>query len=630
MTCRAVPVCLLAALLALYPMPIQAQQWLEMRSAHFVVTSNAGQSATRTLAWQLEQIRSAIAALFAWARVDLDRPVAVLAVRDERSMRALAPQYWEAKGGVRPASVWVTAPDQHYFAIRADVQAEDNVNVNPHITAYHAYVSLILRHSSDRELPLWLSTGFAGVLSNTIVRDTHILFGPPIPWHLERLRERSRLRLDELMKVTRSSPEYTNAESRYRFDAQSWALVHFLMFSDQGARRPKLDQFIKLVSSGTDVDVAMREALGPRGEVEADFVNYINRKIFSFLRFEIDASVKRESFPSRPLSAPESAAASALFHVAMNRPVEARAAIGEARKTAGAPDSFLAEAMLLDREGKRDEAQAALERAVEGGSTSGYAHYRLASLRWGPQADRGTLEGMEKLLLKAVALNNRHAASYAFLGEVRARLGSGEALGLVRRAIALAPSEPNYRLTAARILLRQQKLDEALKEVQVALGMAQSDGARQEAQRLIASIEGAKPKSADSPATDAPVRLGPGVVQPNVVKESKPAYTSEAMRMRVEGFIWLEAVVLPDGATGPINVTKCELKSRLQDSTNKDDAEQRAALLRSKFKPGACTETFGLDAAAVNAMKQWRFEPGKRDGIAIPVMVEVEMTFTLR
>jgi hypothetical protein len=100
--------------------------------------------------------------------------------------------------------------------------------------------------------------------------------------------------------------------------------------------------------------------------------------------------------------------------------------------------------------------------------------------------------------------------------------------------------------------------------------------------------------------------------------------------LEMKSFIWLEAVVLPGGAVGPINVTKCDLKSRLQDSTNKDDAELRAALLRSKFKPGACSETFGLDAAAVNAMKQWRFEPGKRDGIAIPVMVEVEMNFTLR
>ena len=637
-TSRAVSVCAFAALL-LHSSPIQAQQWTEMKSAHFVVTSNAGQSSTRTLAWQLEQIRSAISALFAWARADLDRPVAIYAVKDERSMRALAPQYWEAKGGIRPVSVWVSAPDQHYFGIRADVQMEDRDTINPHITAYYAYVSLVLQQSSDQPLPLWFSTGFAGVLSNTIVRDSHILFGPPIPWHLEHLREGIRMRLPALMKVTPLSPEYMNADLRHRFDAQSWALVHFLIFSDKGIRRPRLDQFIQLVSSGTDVDVAIREALGPLEQLEGDFYNYINRSLFTYLRVNADASVKRESFPTRALSPSESAAALALFHVAMNRPADARAAIEEARKAGPAPDSHVAEALLLEREGKRDEARAAFERAVAGGTTSSYAYYRLASLRWTPRPDRDTLAGMEQLLLKAMALNNRHASSNAFLAEVRSLLGTGEPMGFARRAIVLAPSEPRHRLTAARILLRQQKYDEALKEAQTALAMAGGADVRPQAEELIAAIEQARKRpdvstiastKANAPSAGAPVRVGPGIVPPRLLQETKPVYTSEAMRMRIEGAIRLEAVVGLDGLPTAVTPTKCELQSGLQNSTNKDEETARKALMESKFKPGECTETFGLDRSAMSTVKQWRFSPGTRDGQPLPVLVEIEMTFTLR
>lgn len=645
-TCRALSVGAFTAGLTVCATPIEAQQWIEMKSAHFVVTSNASQSSTRTLAWQLEQVRSAISTMFAWARADLDRPIAVYAVKDERSMRALAPQYWEARAGIRPVSVWVSAPDQHYFGIRTDAQVEDRDNVNPHIAAYHAYVSLILQQSSDRDLPLWFSTGFAGVISNTIVRDTYIHFGPPIPWHLEHLRENVRFRLPVLMKVTRSSPEYTNADSRYRFDAQSWALVHFLMFGDKGIRRPKLDQFIRLVSSGTDVDTAIREAFGPLADLETNFFHYINRSLFSFLRVDADASVKRESFPTRQLSPSESAARLALFHVGMNRPAEARAAIQEARKAAAAPESFLAEAMLLDREGKRDEARAALERAVAERIESGYAHYRLASLRWAPSPDRDTLAGLEKLLLRAVALNNLHAPSNALLAEVRSLLGIGEALAYARRASILAPSEPSHYLTAARILMRQQKHDEALKEVQTALTLPKSDSVRAEAERLTATIGRAKsgqaverpkatesterPIPAEGQAADVPVRAGPGLVLPQLVQEVKPIYTVEALRMRVEGVIWVEAVVLPDGTVGRVTVAKCDLKSRLQDSTNRDEEDLRKALSESKFKPGECTETFGLDRVAVNTVKQWRFTPGTRDGKAVPVLVEISMSFTLR
>jgi len=331
----------------------------------------------------------------------------------------------------------------------------------------------------------------------------------------------------------------------------------------------------------------------------------------------------------------------------MNRAVDARALVAESRKSApDAARAYEVEAMLLDREGKRDEARAALERAVAERVESGYAHYRLASLRWAPSPDRDTLAGMEKLLSRALALNNLHAPSNAFLAEVRSLLGIGEPIAYARRAIMLAPSEPGHRLTAARILMRQQKYDEARTEVQTALAMEKSDSVRAEAERLIASIDRAKSsqpvggnKPVDSPqrpqpaaaqATDTPVRLGPGIVPPRLLEEVKPIYTVEALRMRVEGVFKLEAVVPLDGTPGPVTVTRCDLKSRLQDSTNKDEEDLRKALAESKFKPGECTETFGLDRAAVNTVKQWRFAPGTRDGKAVPVVVEIEMQFTLR
>ena len=151
--------------LALSPVPAVAQQWIEMTSPHFVVISNAGPSAAGTLVWQLEQIRSAIAALFDWARVDPDQPVVVFALKDERSMKTLAPMYWERKGGVRPVSVWVSGADRNYLAIRTDVRAEDRDLINPHVNAYYSYASFILQESIDRKLPEWFSRGFAGVLS---------------------------------------------------------------------------------------------------------------------------------------------------------------------------------------------------------------------------------------------------------------------------------------------------------------------------------------------------------------------------------------------------------------------------------------------------------------------------------
>ena len=37
-----------------------------------------------------------------------------------------------------------------------------------------------------------------------------------------------------------------------------------------------------------------------------------------------------------------------------------------------------------------------------------------------------------------------------------------------------------------------------------------------------------------------------------------------------------------------------------------------------------------LDEQALLAVKQWRFDPGTRDGKPVPVLVMIEMTFALR
>jgi len=39
--------------------------------------------------------------------------------------------------------------------------------------------------------------------------------------------------------------------------------------------------------------------------------------------------------------------------------------------------------------------------------------------------------------------------------------------------------------------------------------------------------------------------------------------------------------------------------------------------------------TFGLDAQAVIAARQWIFKPGTKDGQPVAVRVMIEMTFTL-
>jgi TonB family protein len=95
-------------------------------------------------------------------------------------------------------------------------------------------------------------------------------------------------------------------------------------------------------------------------------------------------------------------------------------------------------------------------------------------------------------------------------------------------------------------------------------------------------------------------RPGSGIVSPRILHEVKPTYTADAMRAKIQGTVWLEAVVLPDGSVGNVQITR------------------------------SLDPTFGLDQEAIRTVKRWRFIPGTRQGQPVAVLVEVEMTFTLR
>lgn len=95
-------------------------------------------------------------------------------------------------------------------------------------------------------------------------------------------------------------------------------------------------------------------------------------------------------------------------------------------------------------------------------------------------------------------------------------------------------------------------------------------------------------------------RPGAGITLPRPVREVKPQYTAEAMRAKIQGEVWLEAVVLPDGSVGKVEVVR------------------------------SLDSVFGLDQEAIKAAKLWRFAPGTRQGEPVPVLVTISMTFTLR
>jgi protein TonB len=95
-----------------------------------------------------------------------------------------------------------------------------------------------------------------------------------------------------------------------------------------------------------------------------------------------------------------------------------------------------------------------------------------------------------------------------------------------------------------------------------------------------------------------PYRPGSGITAPRVLREVKPSYTDEARHAGITGTVDLEVVVRRDGSVGDVR------------------------LLRGLGR--------GLDQRAIDAVRQWRFAPATRQGVAVDVIVEVAVEFSLR
>ncbi|MDQ3419997.1 MAG: energy transducer TonB [Acidobacteriota bacterium] len=95
-----------------------------------------------------------------------------------------------------------------------------------------------------------------------------------------------------------------------------------------------------------------------------------------------------------------------------------------------------------------------------------------------------------------------------------------------------------------------------------------------------------------------PYRPGSGVSAPELLREIRPEFTEEARRQGISGDVVLEIVVRADGSVGDVKVL------------------------------GGLGG--GLNRNAVDAVKQWRFSPARRQGVPVDVMVEVAVAFKLR
>jgi periplasmic protein TonB len=91
--------------------------------------------------------------------------------------------------------------------------------------------------------------------------------------------------------------------------------------------------------------------------------------------------------------------------------------------------------------------------------------------------------------------------------------------------------------------------------------------------------------------------VGGGVTAPRAIYSPEPEFSEEARKEKYQGTVILSVIVGTDGRTHDIRV--------------------RRAL------------GMGLDEKAIQAITEWRFEPGRKDGVPVAVVADIEVSFRL-
>ncbi|MEO6829860.1 MAG: hypothetical protein ABI164_08600, partial [Acidobacteriaceae bacterium] len=425
--------------------------WTEVRSPHFRVLTNGSSADGRHVAHEFEQMRYVFATRFPNFRLDSGAPLTIFAARDEATAKMLVPTMWKSKGA-RPGGLFHHGWEKQYVMVRLDMPSEYARNV-----VYHEYTHSIL-HLNSRWLPVWLDEGLAEFYGYTRFEQHKIEIGAPT------IRVRSLqstpIPIEDLMSSDKVRSYYRDEDRAEMFYAESWALVHYLIFGPGMDLGTKLNQFFQLIQGDTGQKAAFVQVFGSFAAMDKALDAYMRNVAFHAAVMQDPPQINEKDFVVTKLTMGQTHAELAGFHLWNGDRPDARPLVDKALKddpSLGLP--FEEKGFLLFADGEDATASVAFSHACSLDKTLYLALFAKTMLS--PAATSSTpaeMAAFHDALHTVVELNPQFAPAYVQLARLAVRQGNLPlAFGLSRHAEQLEPSRAGYHLLTAQLLLRMGK-----------------------------------------------------------------------------------------------------------------------------------------------------------------------------
>lgn len=479
----------LAAFILLNASPALAKdKWIQLTTKNLNVVSNADETETREIALKIEQFHFIFTKLFG-INTDSFLPVTVIVFKSDSSFKPFKPLYNGKPSNV--AGYFQPSPDENLIALTASDYGEEH----PLAAIFHEYTHL-LNSYTPRQWPIWLKEGLAELYSTFDVKKKDVTLGMPISNHVRLLRENKFIPLSALFTVAHDSPTYNERNKQSIFYAESWALMHYLMYGNHAARREQLVNFVRLISQGMETEPAFKQAFQTdTATMEKELRRYIGNDSYPGMIYTLNAVEGEKEIAARPLSDAEVQFYLGNLLMRTNRLDEAEPYL----KQAIALDPNLARpyegmGFVEMRRNHFDKAMDYFKQAAMRDSKNFFAHYYYAeALQHETQGaiSADTATTMMNELRTAIKLRPQFADSYYMLAYViQAANGDlKEGLTAMQTALRLAPQNKHYWLGLAQIQMRMNDFAAAKKTLAPLLADDSEPGLKTSAQSLMQYID---------------------------------------------------------------------------------------------------------------------------------------------
>lgn len=466
--------------------------WLRIQSKNFQLVGNAAEKDLRRVATKLEQFRVVFTQLFPNMKFNSPIPTRVVVFKDRKTFDQFKPIEW-ATGYFQPGE------DVNYIVLTIEGNEAETFP-----TIFHEYTHFLIDNSLGRaNIPPWFNEGIAEYYERFLIEnDQKVTLGGLNEAHLRLLQQKDFIPFETFFAFDYYSLHRQTKRGAQLFYAQSWIFLHYLLQGNGGARKAQFGKFVDLLLLGNKPKDAFQQAFqNDYAAMESELKRYAAQKNFTGtivpFKEKLIFDNQMQIFPVTEAEA-KAFQGDLLYHT--RHFDEAEKVLNEALALdANSSIAITALGLVKMRQKKFVEAKNYLEKAILADAQNYLAFFSYAFIlsREG-MTDYGFASGYsvadaEKIrenLRKAINLNPNFAESYnlfAFINVVRNE-ELGEAIEMIKKALAIAPGNQRYSLRLAELYFRQEDFSAARSLAQKILQTASNDELKIYAENTVRNI----------------------------------------------------------------------------------------------------------------------------------------------